>query len=39
MNYGEKSPPTLKYFNTIREGYKDFDLPNDLLVPKIRDHT
>ena len=38
MNNGELSPPTLKYFNTIREGYKDFDLPNNLLVPKLRNY-
>ena len=28
---GITSPATLKYFNTIREGYKDFDLPNALV--------
>ena len=32
MNNGEISPPSLKYFNTIREGFKDFDLPKNLLL-------
>ena len=32
MNNGEISPPSFKYFNTIREGFKDFDLPKNLLL-------
>ena len=36
MNNGEKCPPSFKYFNTIREGFKDFGLPNDLLIPKVK---
>ena len=32
MNNGEISPPSLKYFNTIREGFKDFGLPKNLLL-------
>ena len=36
MNNGEKCPPSFEYFNTIREGFKDFGLPNDLLIPKVK---
>ena len=32
LNKGELSPPTTKYFNTVRQGYKDFDLPTHLLL-------
>ena len=35
MNNGEISPPSFKYFNTIREGFKDFDLPKNLLLADI----
>ncbi len=32
MNNGVISSPTFKYFNTIRQGFKDFDLPKNLLL-------
>ena len=32
MQKGEIAPPTRQYLNTIKEGYKDFDLPLKLLV-------
>ena len=34
MNNGEKCPPSFEYFNTIRVGFKDFNLPKELLMPK-----
>ena len=34
MNNGEKCLPSFEYFNTIRVGFKDFNLPKELLMPK-----
>ena len=31
MNNGALGPPTTKYFNTIKNGFKDFELPTNLL--------
>ncbi len=31
MNNGALGPPTAKYFNTIKNGFKDFELPTNLL--------
>ena len=34
MNNGEKCPPSFEYFNTIRQGFKDFGLPKELLFKR-----